>query len=101
MNEYKENIIYEGNLITYINGSKKIIKKTYLIYSKREDCFIDLIETLNPSLDLLNPNIKDKDEIEKKINSHKYSYKNNDVNNTIIVDEESLIIKVENKKKGR
>lgn len=101
MNKYKENTIYEGNLITYINGSKKIIKKTFLIYSEKEDSFIDLIETLNPSLDLLNPDIKNKEEIENNINSHKYPYKNNEINNTVIVDEESLVIKVENKKKGR
>ena len=101
MNKYKENTIYEGNLITYINGSKKIIKKTFLIYSEKEDSFIDLIETLNPSLDLLNPDIKNKEEIENNINSHKYPYKNNGINNTVIVDEESLVIKVENKKKGR
>ena len=101
MNKYKENTIYEGNLITYINGSKKIIKKTFLIYSEKEDSFIDLIEALNPSLDLLNPDIKNKEEIENNINSHKYPYKNNGINNTVIVDEESLVIKVENKKKGR
>lgn len=101
MNDYKENIIYEGNIITYINNTKKIIKKTYLIYSEKEDCFIDLIEVLNPSFDLLNPDIKDKEEIESNISNHKYPYKNNGVNNITIVDEESLVIKVTNKKKGR
>ena len=101
MNDYKENTIYEGNLITYINGFKENIKKTYLIYSEKEDCFIDLIETLNPSFDLLNPDIKNKEEINNNINSHKYPYKNNGINNIIIVDVESLVIKAENKKKGR
>ena len=56
---------------------------------------------INPSLELCEVNSQDKENILENINKHKYTYKRNASVNEEIVDEESLIVIAEDKKRGR
>jgi hypothetical protein len=58
VSKYQKGVFYIGNLVKYENGIEMPYRTNlYLIYDEKNDKFISFQDALNPSLDLLNPNL--------------------------------------------
>lgn len=93
MNKYQKGIFYIANIIKYEKGEEKIYRKNvYLIYDEETDKFISFQDVLNPSLDLLNQNLKPDEikEIQEEIEKYKYSYVKTRREGEIYVEESSI-----------
>lgn len=104
MTKYEENTFYIGNLIEYKDGKARINKENlYLIYSQEKDKFISFVDAYAPSIDILNPNLTEKEKINilNQMNKHYYSYKPTEVEGKKYIDENSIQLLTPSSKKNR
>lgn len=93
MNKFSNGTVYIGNLMKIENGRSVIFKeKAYLVYDASKNTFYSVENTLNNSIDLINPNLDKgiKEEYESIIKKHQYQVTPSNKEGEIYVDIASL-----------